>query len=117
MKTTQLILIFASLALVSLARSTEQAPTVSAAPAAPATTVNVATTVTDLSTGYAAAVQQMSLKGLIIYCRGDKDVIALKGIRSVSAVGGVLLITFSGGDKVAINAEKVVMITDGTHAP
>lgn len=117
MKTIKLLVVFSSLTLATLARSTEQTPTVSAAPAAPATTVNVATTVTDLSTGYAAAVQQMSLKGLIIYCRGDKDVIALKGIRSVSAVGGVLLITFSGGDKVAINAEKVVLITDGTHAP
>lgn len=117
MKPIKLLVIFSGLTLATLARSIEQTPTVSAPPATPATNVNVPTTAADLATGYAAAVQQMSLKGLVIYVRGEKDVVALKGIRAVNAVGGVLLITFSAGDKVAINAEKVLMITDGAHSP
>ena len=117
MKTIKLLVVFSSLTLATLARSTEQTPTVSTAPATPATNVNVPTTVADLASGYAAAVQQMSLKGLVVYVRGEKDVVALKGIRAVNAVGGVLLITFSAGDKLAINAEKIVLITDGTHTP
>ncbi|MBI3884470.1 MAG: hypothetical protein HY302_01885 [Opitutae bacterium] len=117
MKTISLLVVFSSLALATLARSGEQVPAGSAPPAAPATTINVPTTAADLATGYAAAVQQMSLKGLVIYVRGEKDIVVLKGIRAVNAVGGVLLVTFSGGDKAALNAEKVVMITDGAHAP
>lgn len=117
MKTIKLLVIFSGLTLATLARSIEQTPTVTAAPAAPATNVSVPTTVADLATGYAAAVQQMSLKGLVVYVRGEKDVVALKGIRAVNAVGGVLLVTFSAGDKVAVNAEKVLMIADGAHTP
>lgn len=115
MKTTKNLLLFTGLALATFARSAEPAPG-SAVPL-PATTVNVATTATELANGYAAAVQQMSLKGLVIYFHGDKDVVALKGIRAVRALNGVLLVTFSGGDMAAINAEKVVLITDGARAP
>lgn len=115
MKNIKLTLVFASLSLIALARSAEQT---SLPPTTPAvTTVNVATTATELANGYAAAVQQMSLKGLVIYFHGDKDVVALKGIRAVRALNGVLLVTFSGGDMAAINAEKVVLITDGARVP
>lgn len=115
MKNPNLALVLASLSLVALARSAEPAILPPAAPAV--TTVNVATTATELANGYAAAVQQMSLKGLVIYFHGDKDIVALKGIRAVRALNGVLLVTFSGGDMAAINAEKVVLITDGPRAP
>ena len=117
MKTTRFVLIFASLGLAALARSAEMAPTTPNRLPTPPTTVNLPTTVTDLATGYAGAVQQMSLKGLVIYFRSDKDVGALRDIRTVNAVSGVLLITFSGGDKLAISAEKILFITDGNHAP
>ena len=117
MKTNRFVLILASLTLFSLAHSSELAPArVTSLSPTPAT-VNVPTTVSDLAIGFAGAVQQMSLKGLVIFYRGDKNVAALRDIRTVSAVGGVLLITFSGGDKMAISAEKILLITDGTHTP
>jgi hypothetical protein len=95
----------------------DQAPAGSAAPAAPATTVIVPSAVSELAAGYAHAVQQMSPKGLVIYYRGEKGVTPIKGIRSVRASNGVLIITFSAGDMMAIGAESVVMITDGIHNP
>lgn len=115
MKTRKLTLLLVSISVLTLARSAE-VPNLPVAPPA-VTTVNVATTATELATGYAAAVQQMSLKGLVLYFRGDKDVVALKGIRAVRALNGVLLITFSGGDMAAISAEKIVLITDGARTP
>jgi hypothetical protein len=43
--------------------------------------------------------------------------VPIKGIRSARAMNGVLLIVFSAGDMMAINAEHVVMITDGPRTP
>jgi hypothetical protein len=104
-----------ALALVITARAATADP---AGPAAPATTnVNVPTTAADLASGYAGAITQMSLKSLVIYVRGDGKIVAIKGIRSAKALDGVLLITFSAGDMMAINAEHVVMITDGARTP
>lgn len=105
------------LALMLLA-TVHAAPTEPAAPVAPATTnVTVPTTVADLASGYAGAITQMSLKSLVVYVRGDGKIIAIKGIRSAKALDGVLLITFSAGDMMAVNAEHIVMITDGTRTP
>ncbi len=115
MKTAKLLIAIFGFALFALARGAEPRPPSSAMPAT--TTVNIPTAAAELATGYAAAVQQMSLKGLVVYFRGDKDVVALKGIRAVNAVGGVLLVTFSGGDMVALSAEKVLLITDGARTP
>lgn len=93
-----------------------------AAPAEPApiaapTTINVPTTASELASGYAGAVSQMSLKSLVIYYQAEGKVIPIKGIRSAKAVSAVLLITFSAGDSMALNAEKIVMITDGSRTP
>jgi hypothetical protein len=81
------------------------------------TSVNVPTTAAELASGYATAVQQMSLKTLVIFVRGDGKTVAIKGIRSARAIHGVLLITFSAGDMMAINAEHIIMITDGSRVP
>jgi hypothetical protein len=83
----------------------------------PSTNVNVPTTASELAAGYAAAIQQMSLKSLVIYLKSDGKVIALKGLRSARAVSAVLLITFSAGDMMAVNAENIILVTDGTRTP
>lgn len=75
------------------------------------------TTASELAAGYAAAIQQMSLKSLVIYLKSEGKTVPLKGLRSAKAVSAVLLITFSAGDTMAINAENIVMITDGTRTP
>ncbi len=81
------------------------------------TNVVVQATVSELASGYAAAVSQMSLKSLVIFFQGDGKVVSVRGIRSAKALGGVLLVTFSSGDMLAINAERIVLITDGTRSP
>lgn len=81
------------------------------------TTVTVPTTASELAAGYAAAVQQMSLKSLVIYMHSGGKIVPIRGIRSAKALSGVLLITFSTGDVMAVNAEQIVMITDGNRTP
>jgi hypothetical protein len=80
-------------------------------------TVNVPTTASELASGYAAAISQMSLKSLIIYLRSEGKIVPIKGIRLAKAMGAVLLIEFSAGDRMAVNAEHIVMITDGVRTP
>ncbi len=94
------------------------AATTEPVPGMPApTTINVPTTASELATGYAAAIQQMTLKSLVIYLKSEGKTVQLKGLRSAKAVSAVLLITFSAGDMMAVNAENIVMITDGQRAP
>lgn len=81
------------------------------------TNINVPTTASELAAGYAAAIQQMSLKSLVIYLKSEGKTVPLKGLRSAKAVSAVLLITFSAGDMMAVNAENIVMITDGARTP
>ncbi|HYC72489.1 MAG TPA: hypothetical protein VEB66_14870, partial [Opitutaceae bacterium] len=86
------------------------AQTAPASPAAPSVmTVNAPPAVVELAQGFAAAASRMSVKSLVIYVRGEKDVTAIRGIRSVIAINGVLLVQFSAGDMVAVGADRVVM--------
>lgn len=107
------ILILACLAPALHAASVEPA-----APAAPSTTnVTVPSPVSELAAGYAAAINQMSLKSLVVYFQSDGKIASVKGIRAARALHGVVLITFSAGDMMALNAERIVLITDGNRAP
>ena len=112
MKTTRLLLLSAGLATGLFAAAPESV-TVPAAP----TNIVVPSAVSELASGYATAISQMSLKGLVIYFQGDGKVVAVRGIRSAKALHGVLLVTFSAGDMMAINAEKILLITDGSRSP
>lgn len=80
-------------------------------------TVTVPTTAAELARGYADAIPQMSLKSLVIFMKSDGKVVPIKGIRSAKAMGAVLLIVFSAGDTMAINAEHIIMMTDGSRTP
>lgn len=81
------------------------------------TNVTVPTTASELAAGYAIAIPQMTLKSIVIYAKSEGKTVAIRGIRSAKAMGAVLLIEFSAGDRMAINAENIVMITDGTRTP
>ncbi|MDQ5978315.1 MAG: hypothetical protein QG602_1289 [Verrucomicrobiota bacterium] len=103
-----------ALGLVAVLRSADA----ESMPVSPSSTnVVVQASVSELAAGYAAAISQMSLKGLVIYFQGDGKVVALKGIRSARALNGVLLVAFSAGDMLAINVERIVLISDGTRTP
>jgi hypothetical protein len=103
--------------LLGTAAFAESATVPAASPTAPATTIIVPATITELANGFAASVQLMSLKSLVIWCKGEKAPVPVKGIRSVRASSGVLIITFSAGDMMAISAENIVLITDGNRTP
>lgn len=112
MKTIRTLLLALGLAGVLRAAGPEPVPV------APSSThVVVQASVSELAAGYAAAISQMSLKSLVIFVQGEGKVVALKGIRSARALNGVLLVTFSAGDMLAISAERIVLISDGTRTP
>ncbi|MBL9215721.1 MAG: hypothetical protein JNG83_09630 [Opitutaceae bacterium] len=113
MKSFTLFLLSASLAVTGFAGPAPEANPVPPAP----TIVNIPTPAADLAAGYAEAIRQMSLKSVTIHMKSDQKVIAIKGIRTAQALKGVLLLVFSAGDMMAVNAESIVMITDGNRVP
>ena len=86
-------------------------------PAAPAPTTIVASAISELADGYATACRQMSEARAVIFYRLNGKTVSLKGIRAIKAFNGVLFITMSAGDSIAINAESVIFITDGGRTP
>lgn len=116
MKTLRLLLLAALLAPAVHAQlhSSPADPT----PVMPApSTVIVPTTASELAAGYAAAISQMSLKSLVIYLRSEEKIVPIRGIRLAKSMGAVLLVEFSAGDRMAVNAEHIIMITDGVRTP
>lgn len=85
-------------------------------PAAQPTLV-VASSISELASGYATAAHQMSEARAVIFYKLNGKVVSLKGIRAIKAFNGVLYITMSAGDSVAISAESVILITDGGRTP
>jgi hypothetical protein len=116
MKTPALALLIAVFATAARAQM-RTAPVVEPPPMMPPTSITVPTTASELAAGYAAAIPQMSLKSLVIFLRSEGKIVPIRGIRSARAAGAVLVIVFSAGDSMAVNAEHVIMITDGTRTP
>ncbi|MBI2516684.1 MAG: hypothetical protein HYV95_07180 [Opitutae bacterium] len=113
MKLLRLLVLSAALLAAAQAQTAQPTPQVPAA----LPEVHIASPVADLAKGYAFAASQMSESRVVIYYRSEEKTVALKGIRSVRASGGVLLINLSGGDLVAISAERILLITDGGRTP
>jgi hypothetical protein len=112
MRTTKLksAALAAVLALVPFTYAQQQ-------PAAQGQTIVVASAISELAEGYATACRQMSEARAVIFYRINGKVVSLKGIRAIKAFNGVLFITMSAGDSVAVNAESVIFITDGGRTP
>jgi hypothetical protein len=116
MKSFKIILLAIALGPTAYAQS--KPPSVmESLPALPPTNINVPTTASELAAGYAMAIPQMTLKSVVIFLKSEGKVVTIRGIRSAKAMGAVLLIEFSAGDRMAINAEQIVMITDGARTP
>lgn len=111
------LFLLAALIATSARAQTRAAPAVEPPPMMPSTNITVPTTASELAAGYAAAIPQMSLKSLVIFLRSEGKIVPIRGIRTARAAGAVLVIVFSAGDSMAINAEHVIMITDGTRTP
>jgi hypothetical protein len=117
MKTIRMLVLSAVGACVLTVSLPAAAPVELPPIATPPPAVVIPTPAAELAAGYAAAIPQMSFKSLVIYLRSEGKVIAIRGIRSARAMNGVLLVVFSAGDSMAINAEQIVMITDGARTP
>lgn len=116
MKTTASLLLAALLAASAHAQAQPRAALPTEFPQ-PNMNVNVPTVASELAQGYAQAIPQMTLKSVVIYLKSEGKVVPIRGIRSARAMGAVLLIEFSAGDRMAVNAEQIVMITDGARTP
>jgi hypothetical protein len=119
MKTLKLLLLAAGLLSAASAQSRgSSAPTESLPVTIPVLpTIHVPTVAAELAAGYAVAIPQMTTKSIVIYLKSEGKTVAIRGIRSAKAMGAVLLIEFSAGDRMAVNAENIVMITDGLRTP
>ncbi|MBL9215893.1 MAG: hypothetical protein JNG83_10500 [Opitutaceae bacterium] len=99
--------------------------TLSAAPAArepaaepaPVTQFTLPPAVSELAAGFAAAVSELTPRNVTLHYREGAKLVALRGITAVQARNGVLIITFSAGDKAVLPADSVALITDGPRPP
>src|SRR4051812_9149921 len=94
-----------TLPVAALAQNRPTASSEQTLPPPANTTINLRSTAAELADGYAAAFTQMTLKSLVIYLKSEIKVTPIKGVRSVRAMGAVLLIEFSAGDRMAVNAQ------------
>lgn len=117
MKTCKFLLLATVLVTATTVHAQTRPSASEETPPTSTTNVYVPTTASELATGYATAIQQMTLKSLVIYLKSEGKTVAIRGLRSAKAMGAVLLIEFSAGDRMAVNAEQIVMITDGTRTP
>jgi hypothetical protein len=89
------------------------APALHAAPDQPAVNVSVRAEGEALADGFEAAFAAMTNAPVFItYTREDKGFATLAGIRSVRAVGSVLIIRTDRGPTIALPARSIVAITD-----
>lgn len=101
-----------SAAFIAFALSSA-APLAFAASDAPPIKVDVRAEGEALAEGFASAFEAIpNTPVFITYSREDKGFVTLSGIRSVRAVGSVLIIRTDRGPTLAIPARAVVIVTD-----
>lgn len=101
---------FAALCALLLA---SLAPMLNAAPEAPTVNVAVRAEGEALAKGYEDAFNTFqSVPTYITYAREDKGFVTLAGIRSVRALGAVLVIRTDRGPSLVVPARSIVVITD-----
>ncbi len=101
--------VLAAFALASIA------PLASAAPGSDAPTVNLTVPAEGeaLAKGFASAFDALQNTPVYItYTREDKGFATIAGIRSVRAVGAVLIIKTDRGPTLALPARSIVVLTD-----
>ncbi len=104
------LLRFAALAAFFLA---PLAPLAVAAPDTPSVNLSVRAEGEALAKGYEEAFNAIpNAPVFITYAREDKGFVTLAGIRSVRAVGSVLVIRTDRGPTLALPARAVVVMTD-----
>lgn len=79
--------------------------------------VNTATDAGDLARGYEDAFKKMSASRVILFVRMEDHIRKIEFIRSIRASGGVLVIEMRDSNILAVDARRVVLMTDGKMEP
>jgi hypothetical protein len=75
------------------------------------------TDASDLARGYESAFGKMSASRVILFVRTEDRIQKLEFIRGVKASGGVLVIEMRDNNLIAIDARRIVLMTDGKTEP
>lgn len=75
------------------------------------------TDASDLALGYETAFGKMSASRVIVFVRMEERIQKLEYIRNVRASGGVLVIEMRDNNLIAIDARRIVLMTDGKMEP
>ncbi len=75
------------------------------------------TDASDLARGYESAFGKMSASRVVLYVRMEERIQKLEFIRGVRASGGVLVIEMRDNNLIAIDARRIVLMTDGKAEP
>lgn len=75
------------------------------------------TDASDLAQGYESAFQQMSASRVVIYVQMEERIQKLEFVRDVNAAGGVLVIELRDNNLLAVDARRIVLMTDGKMTP
>jgi hypothetical protein len=75
------------------------------------------TDASDLARGYESAFQKMSASRVIIYIRMEERIQKLEFVRDVRASGGVLVIEMRDNNLIAVDARRIVLMTNGKMSP
>lgn len=75
------------------------------------------TDASDLAQGYESAFQKMSASRVIIYIRMEERIQKLEFVRNVRASGGVLVVEMRDNNLIAVDARRIVLMTDGKMVP
>jgi hypothetical protein len=75
------------------------------------------TDASDLARGYETAFGQMSASRVILYVRMEDRIQKLEFVREVRASGGVLVVEMRDNNLIAIDARRIILMTDGKTEP
>lgn len=83
----------------------------------PTVEVITPTDASDLARGYEAAFGKMSASRVILFIRLEDRIQKLEYIRNLTAAAGVLIIEMRDNNLIAVDARRIVLITDGKMEP
>lgn len=109
------LILFAAAMVSAISFSSAQQST--GASETPKVEVIAPTDASDMAQGFESAFQKMSASRVIIYVRMEERIQKLEFIRNVRAEGGVVVIELRDNNLIAIDARRIIFMTDGKMTP
>lgn len=79
--------------------------------------VNTPTDASELARGYEDAFTRMSASRVVIYVRMEERIQKIEFIRNVRASGGVVVLEMRDSNLIAVDARRILLMTDGKMEP